>query len=123
LTGSGDLRDAAQMRYETVHAGRYDHGLTFGERGIWPRYRLQHPRGVHMKSSDAGSVVQYGVETPSSTSVLLVTDRLDEAEHILEVVGQGRIVQRTVRYGAWHPVEDSDSAQHTFLGSSDARAV
>ena len=76
-----------------------------------------------MKSNDAGSVVQYGVETPSSTSVLLVTDRLDEAEHILDVVGDGRIVQRTVRYGAWHPVEASVTVHETHLGSGDARAV
>ncbi len=76
-----------------------------------------------MKSNDAGSVVQYGVLTPSSTSVLLVTDRLDEAEHILDVVGEGRIVQRTVRYGAWRPVEDSVTGQQTSVGSGDARAV
>ena len=51
-----------------------------------------------MKYTDAGSVVQYGVQTPSSTTVLLVTDRLDEAEHILDVVGEGRIVRRTGEY-------------------------
>ena len=60
-----------------------------------------------MKSTDAESVVQYGVQTPSSTTVLLVTDRLDEAEHILDVVGDGHVVQRTVRYGAWRPAEAS----------------
>jgi hypothetical protein len=50
------------------------------------------------------TVIQYGVQTPASKTVLLLTDRLDEAENILDVVGEGRILQRTLEYGPWRPV-------------------
>lgn len=54
-----------------------------------------------MTNTEAQSVIQYGVQTPASKTVLLVTDRLDEAEKILDVIGKGRILQRTLEYGSW----------------------
>jgi hypothetical protein len=58
-----------------------------------------------MTDTDARTVIEYGVETANGRTVLLVTDEVDEAQKILEVVGEGRILQRTVQYGRWHPVD------------------
>lgn len=58
-----------------------------------------------MRSSDVRSIVEYGVQTPMSRTVVLLTDHLEEAEHMLDLVGEGRIVRRTVRYGPWRSVD------------------
>ena len=54
------------------------------------------------ESPDAdGSVVQYGVETPNSTTVLIATADLAVATRSLRWIHGGRLVQRTVIYGGW----------------------
>jgi hypothetical protein len=58
-----------------------------------------------MRSSDVRTIVEYGVQTPTSRTVVLVTDQFEEAEHVVELVGEGCIVRRTVRYGPWRPVD------------------
>ncbi|MCW2587660.1 MAG: hypothetical protein JWQ86_87 [Mycobacterium sp.] len=60
-----------------------------------------------MRSSDVRSKVEYGVQTPSSSTVAMVTDQIEEAEHMLDLIGAGRIMQRTVSYGPWSAVENS----------------
>ena len=57
-----------------------------------------------MSTSDVRVVVEYDVQTPTSRTVVLVTDQFQEAEHILDLVGDGCIVRRTVCYGAWRAV-------------------
>jgi hypothetical protein len=57
-----------------------------------------------MSTSDVRVVVEYGVQAPMSRTVVLVTDKFQEAEHMLDLVGDGCIVRRTVSYGAWHAV-------------------
>jgi hypothetical protein len=37
----------------------------------------------------------------------MVTDQIEEAEHMLDLIGAGRIMQRTVSYGPWSAVENS----------------
>jgi hypothetical protein len=58
-----------------------------------------------MRSSDVRSKVEFGVQTPNSNTVAMVTDQIEEAEHMLDLVGTGRIVRRTVSYGPWSGVE------------------
>jgi hypothetical protein len=38
-----------------------------------------------------------------------VTEDLAEAEHLLDMVGQGRLIERTITYGPWQLV-DADLA-------------
>jgi hypothetical protein len=56
-----------------------------------------------MRSSDVR--VEYGVQTLTSRTVVLVTDEIEEAQHMLDLVGEGRVVRRTVRYGPWRSVD------------------
>jgi hypothetical protein len=63
-----------------------------------------------MRSSHVRSKVEYGVQTPSSSTVAMVTDQIEEAEHMLDLVGTGRIVQRTVSYGPWSGVETTEQS-------------
>lgn len=53
-------------------------------------------------SPDAdGSVVQYGVMTPTSSTVLIATADLAVATCALSWIHGGRLVQRTVTHGGW----------------------
>lgn len=53
-------------------------------------------------NTDAGgSVTQYGVLTPNSSTILVVTSNRAEAERALEWITDGRVVQRTITYGDW----------------------
>lgn len=49
-------------------------------------------------------VVEYGVLAPTGPTVLLVTDDYAEAEHALDLIGEGRLVRRVVTYGQWTDV-------------------
>lgn len=48
----------------------------------------------------ADSTVEYGVQASSKT-VVFVTEDLAEAEHTLDLIGEARLVQRTVRCSPW----------------------
>lgn len=50
-------------------------------------------------------VVQYGIQTSHSKTILMVTENLAEAERMLDMVGEGRLIARTIRYGPWKVVE------------------
>ena len=52
----------------------------------------------------AERVVQYGIRTPSSKTILMVTEDLAEAECLLDMLGQGQLIERTIRYGSWRVV-------------------
>jgi hypothetical protein len=49
--------------------------------------------------------VQYGIQTPNSKTILMVTEDLAEAEHMLDMVGQGRVAERTISYGPWRVID------------------
>jgi hypothetical protein len=51
-----------------------------------------------------GTVVQYGIETPTSRTVLMVTEDRGEAERMLDMLGRGRLIVRTVSYSRWRDV-------------------
>ena len=53
------------------------------------------------RSGVAGSVVEYGIQTLNGKTILMVTNDLTEAGHTLDLIGEGRLVQRTVRYSPW----------------------
>jgi hypothetical protein len=53
----------------------------------------------------ATRTVEYGVQTSNSKTILTVTEDLDEAERTLDMLGQGRLVQRTVSCSPWIAVE------------------
>jgi hypothetical protein len=42
--------------------------------------------------------VEYGIQTPTSKTMLGVTEALEEAQRTLDMVGDGRLIQRTVSY-------------------------
>jgi hypothetical protein len=47
------------------------------------------------------TAVEYGVLALASRTVLTVTEDYAEAEHTLDLIGEGRLVRRTVTYGSW----------------------
>ena len=49
----------------------------------------------------AGSIVEYGIQTLNGKTILMLANDLTEAEHTLDLIGEGRLVQRTVRYSPW----------------------
>lgn len=52
-------------------------------------------------------ITQYGVQTPSSSSsILMVTTDRAEAEHWLDSIIDGSIVQRTISYSSWQREDD-----------------
>jgi hypothetical protein len=53
----------------------------------------------------AESFVQYGLQMASSNTILMVTEDLAEAERMLDLIGDGRVIARTVSYSRWYPVE------------------
>jgi hypothetical protein len=53
----------------------------------------------------AESFVQYGIQSPTSKTILMVTEDPAEADRMLDLVGDGRLVARTVSYGHWRPVD------------------
>jgi hypothetical protein len=57
--------------------------------------------GIVGRRVTAGSVVEFGVQTLSGKTVLTVTHDRVEAEHILGLLGEGRLVQRTVNHRPW----------------------
>jgi len=57
----------------------------------------------------AERLVQYGIQTAHTKTILMVTEDLAEAEHLLDMVGQGRLIERTITYGPWQLV-DADLA-------------
>jgi hypothetical protein len=60
-----------------------------------------------MTNKDAAvTVVQYGIQTPNSKTILVVTDDLSEAMSTLDMLGSGTLIRRTVRYSPWRTVED-----------------
>ncbi|WP_319453501.1 MULTISPECIES: hypothetical protein [unclassified Mycobacterium] len=61
------------------------------------------------RSGTAERHVQYGIQTPNSNTILMVTEDLAEAEHMLDMVGEGRLTVRTISYGRWR-VLDADRA-------------
>jgi hypothetical protein len=63
-----------------------------------------------MASRDgAECTTEYGVQTANSKTILTVTLDRAEAERTLDMLGEGRLLQRTVRYSPWTAV-DEDTA-------------
>jgi hypothetical protein len=56
------------------------------------------------KRDDAEGTVEFGFQTPNSKTVLMVTNDLAEAEHVLDLLGGGTLVRRTVGFSPWRPV-------------------
>jgi hypothetical protein len=56
--------------------------------------------------SKSRSITQYGVQTPNSSTILIVTTDRAEAEHALDWITDGRVVHRTITYGGWQPGND-----------------
>jgi hypothetical protein len=53
----------------------------------------------------AQSFVQYGIQTPNSKTILMVTEDLAEAKHTLDQIGGGNLIARTVSYSHWRSVD------------------
>jgi hypothetical protein len=50
-------------------------------------------------------IVQYGVRTAHSRTILVLTDSRAEAERALDMFGEGMLIERTVTYSRWHTAE------------------
>jgi hypothetical protein len=57
------------------------------------------------RDNHATRTVEYGVQTLESKTILAVTEDLAEAERTLDMLGQGRLVKRTVSYSPWIAAE------------------
>jgi hypothetical protein len=57
--------------------------------------------GAVSRRDVARCTVEYGVVSLTSQTILTVTEDHAEAEHTLDLIGAGRLVRRTVTYGAW----------------------
>ena len=68
-----------------------------------------------------GRTVEYGVQTSNSKTILTVTEDLAEAERTLDMLGQGRLLKRTVSYSPWIAVEAEarDFSDESVPGSDD----
>jgi hypothetical protein len=53
----------------------------------------------------AESFVQYGIQTPTSKTILMVTEDPAEADRMLDMIGEGGLVVRTVSFSHWRPVD------------------
>lgn len=60
-----------------------------------------------MASRDvAACTTEYGVQTANSKTILTVCSDLAEAERTLDMLGEGRLLRRTVRYSPWTAVDE-----------------
>ena len=58
----------------------------------------------------AKRLVEYGIQAPNSKTILMVTDNLADAERMLDMIGQGRLVERIIRYGPWRVADANPAA-------------
>ncbi|MDT5066724.1 MAG: hypothetical protein QOK02_2879 [Mycobacterium sp.] len=49
---------------------------------------------------------EYGVQTANGNTIVTVCSDLAEAERTLDMLGEGRLLQRTVRYSPWTAVDE-----------------
>jgi hypothetical protein len=71
-----------------------------------PRRRPCHIRADVMAIRDGTKfTVEYGIQTPTSKTMLGVTEGLEVAQRTLDMVGDGRLIQRTVSYSPWVEVD------------------
>jgi hypothetical protein len=70
----------------------------------------------------AACTVECGVQTSNSKTILTVTEDLAEAERTLDMLGQGRLLKRTVSYSPWiaGETETRDLSDEAVPGSSDS---
>ena len=61
-----------------------------------------------MSNSTGKSITQYGVKTPTSSTLLIVTTDRADAERALGWITDGLVVHRTITYGDWQPGLDDD---------------
>ncbi len=64
---------------------------------------------------DEVSVTQYGVQTPSRSTVLVVSTDRGDAEHALQWIQNGRVVHRTITYGGWLVDDEREDGGTTGL--------
>lgn len=58
-----------------------------------------------MATRGATVTVEYGIQTPNSKTVLVVTEDLSEAVSTLNMLGSGTLIRRTVRCSPWRAVD------------------
>jgi hypothetical protein len=74
-----------------------------------------------MAERDLGAcTTEYGVQAANSKTILTVTLDLAEAERTLDMIGQGRLLQRTVRYSPWTAVDEDAVVAEPGRASSSA---
>jgi hypothetical protein len=61
---------------------------------------------VMASNNGAACITEYGVQTANSKTILTVTLDLAEAERTLDMIGEGFLLKRTVRYSAWTAVDE-----------------
>lgn len=75
------------------------------------RYRTT-TKGHPVTTRNMGkSVIEYGIQTATSKSILVITSDLADAHRTLDMIGDGRLVCRTVTYSRWRQVDEDASTQ------------
>lgn len=59
-----------------------------------------------MMASRNVCTTEYGVQTANSKTILTATPDLADAERTLDMIGEGRLLTRTVRYSPWTAVDE-----------------
>jgi hypothetical protein len=72
------------------------------------------------RQDDSDSIVEFGIQTPNSKTVLMVTLDLAEAEQVLDLLGGGYLVRRTVSCTRWLPIADDVGARVAMPNSPAA---
>lgn len=57
----------------------------------------------------SASIVEYGIQTSNGKTIPMVTEDRAEAERTLNLLGEGRLIRRTVYYTPWVTVPDETS--------------
>jgi hypothetical protein len=57
------------------------------------------------------TVIEYGIQTANSKSILVITSDLADAHRTLDMIGDGRLLCRTVSYSRWEEVDTDATAQ------------
>jgi len=74
-----------------------------------------------MAERDLGAcTTEYGVQAANGKTILTVTLDLAEAERTLDMIGQGRLLQRTVRYSPWTAVDEEAAVAEPGRPSSSS---
>lgn len=109
MSRTGTHDEIGHLVGPTVTAGHVDEPVSQCARDGQPTMTGTTSRGVSV-------ITQYGVQTATSSTVLIVTTDRAAAQDALGWISDGQIVARTLAISAWHPSIDVGDADTTHFG-------